>query len=258
MRAKRLWNRINAQILVWSGDEREQLRYDGKPILLPAHNETAQIGKGHPFRFESARDGKDRLIPGTLLVTDVVVDTPSGGVKKVFDVGEFCEFLERDKTHLFERGLEIVGKPDQVQAAMEAARPMWERSQDARAQQILSTEMERISKYEEKGQPAPEGSNAERVAWAISHLQQRRTADVARFGKDDLAAVLSGQFVKPKPQEVAEVEQLTAKQIMAQAHEVGLKLTKTELEGLIEGDDEQIEFVKEKIKGRKEASEATA
>ncbi len=44
---------------------------------------------------------------------------------------------------------------------------------------------------------------------------------------------------------------------MADAKEVGLRLAKSEMEGLIEGDEEQIGFVLEKIKKRREA-QATA
>jgi len=263
MRAKRRWNRVNAQILVWAGDERKQLKYDGKPILLPAYNETAKVGPSHPFRFESVRNSQDTLIPGTLEVKDIIQRTPEGGVTKVFDVGDFCDFLERDRERLFESGLEIVSAWQDVPAAMQAARPVWEKSQDARAQQILTTEMDRIARFEAKGQPAPEGSNAERVAWAISHLQKRKAADVARFGKEDIAAVLQGQYLPPKEGVTDETpattdDMSTIKQILAAAKTYGLKLTRSEMEGLLEGDDEQTEFVLKKIEVRKSQAEASA
>ena len=263
MRTKRRWNRVNAQILVWAGDERKQLKYDGKPILLPAHNETAKKGPSHPFRFESVRNGKDELVPGTLKVEDIISRTPEGGVTKIFDVGDFCDFLERDRERLFESGLEIVSSWQDVAAAMEAARPLWDKAQDARAQQILATEMDRISRFEAKGQPAPEGSNSERVAWAISHLQTRKAADVAKFGKEDIAKVLQGQYLPPKEtisdETPAEAEEMsTIKQILAAAKQHGLKLTRSEMEGLLEGDDEQTEFVLKKIELRKESQAANA
>jgi hypothetical protein len=257
MRAKRLWNRVNAQILVWAGEDPLRLRYDGRHILLPPRNETATTGKGKPYAFESAKDGRDRHIPGTLKVTDVILSTPEGGFTKTFDVGQFCEFLERDRAYLFERGLEIVTDPKDVEPAREAALPGYERSQDARAQQILSTELDRIAKYDAKGQPTPEGSNSGRVAWAVSHLQRRDTADVAQFNAKDIKAVLSGQYLPPKKEEADALERLTAKQIVEEAQEVGVNVTKTEMLALIEGDNEQIDFILEKIKVKKEA-QATA
>ncbi len=257
MRAKRRWNRINAQILVWAGDQRGQLKYDGSPFLLPAWNETAKKGPLQPFRFEGAKDGKDRLVPGTILVTDIINRTPEGGIIKTFDVGDFCDFLERDRGYLFDRGLNIVTDVGDVGAAMAEARPAWENSQVSRAQQILTSEMDRIQRYEAKGQPAPEGSNAQNVGWAIS-LLQTRAPDQARFGKEDLAKVLSGQYVSLEPEKPATAAVLSAKEIMAEAKSLGLKLNKSELEALVEDDEEQIAFIHEKIAGRREAQAATA
>ena len=263
MRAKRMWNRINSQILVWAGDDREQLKYDGVPILLPARDETAKTAKADPaspFRFEGARDGKDRLVPGTILVKDLVVETAEGGRSKPFDVSLFCEFLERDKPHLFERGLEIVSDVKDVEAAMKNARPLWEQSQVEKAQRILSAEMARISKYEDAGQPAPRASNADRVAWAIKHLHGREHETVA-FGKEALSAALAGQYVDtPKAREAAPVvAPRTSMVIREEAAGVGLKLNKAELEALLDEDEEQIGFIEEKIKlRRQQATEKAA
>ena len=258
MRAKRRWNRINAQILVWAGDEREQLKYDGVPLILPAWNETAKLGPTHPFRFEGAKDSQERLIPGTILVTDIINRTPEGGVVKTFDVGEFCDFLERDKEHYFKRGLEIVTEVADISAAMATARPVWEKSQVTRAQQILSAEMDRIARYDAKGQPAPEGSNAGRVAWAIAHLRGQ-APDKAKFGKEELAKVLSGQYVEEATSaEPVTAHKLSVKEIRAACREVGLKLNKAELEALLDDDEEQIAFIHEKIKVRREAQAAPA
>ena len=265
MRAKRLWNRINTQILVWAGDEREMLKYDGVPLILPAWNETAskKLANGSPnpaspFRFEGARDGSDRMIPGTVLLEDLINRTPEGGVIKTFDVTTFCEFLERDQAYLFERGLEIVTDPKDVPAAMATARPLWAKNQTARAQQILAQEMDRLAKYEESGRPAPSASNAPRVAWAISMLKGLQP-DIAAFGKEELAAVLSGQYVAPSVSEIPpSAASLSAKEILVEAREIGMKLNKTELEALLEDDAEQIGFIQEKLKARREAQAATA
>lgn len=258
MRAKRRWNRINAQILVWAGDKREQLKYNGVPIILPARNETAKKGPKHPFRFEGARTGKNELIPGTIIVSDVINRTPEGGVEKTFDVGEFCDFLERDRAYMFDRGLEIVTEPGDVDAAMSEARPRWEDHQVTRAQLILSLEMDRVSTLERDGKPVLKASNADDVAWAITLLKGREP-DVVQFGKDELAAVLSGQYVTPTKEERKVTPGiLSARDIMADAKQVGLKLTKGELEGLLEDDQEQIDFIQAKIKTRREAQAASA
>lgn len=259
MRAKRRWNRINAQILVWAGDERLQLKYDGVPIMLPAYNETAKKGARQPFRFESAKDGRDRFIPGTILVTDIINRTDEGGVLKTFDVGEFCDFLERDKEHYFQRGLEIVTEPGDVEAAMAAARPVWEKSQVAKAQQIISQEMDRIAAHEARGEPATKASNADRVAWAVAHLQNQ-SPEKATFGREELAKALSGQYVGPAEKEAPPVTaaDLSTKEILAEAKSVGLKLTRSEMQALLEDDEEQIDFIQQKIKGRREAQAAPA
>jgi len=83
--------------------------------------------------------------------------------------------------------------------------------------------------------------------------------DRAKFGKEELAKVLSGQYVE----ETAGAEPVTAaklsvKEIRAEAGKVGLKLNKAELEALLDDDEEQIAFIHEKIKVRREAQAAPA
>lgn len=258
MRVKRRWNRINAQILVWAGDERLQLKYNGVPIVVPAYNETAILGPKHPFRFAGAKNGSGNMIPGTILVEDIITRTPEGGVIKAFDVGEFCDFLERDQSWWFDRGLEIVTDPLDVETAMESARPVWEQSQIVRAQQIIAAEMERVASHEAKGQPVPLSSSAKDVEWAVKHLRNR-APEQAQFGKDDLAKVLSGQYVgPPEKTERLTAEKLSSKELLSSARELGLKLTKSELEGILDDDEDQIAFIKEKIAGRREEQAANA
>ena len=267
MKVKRLWNRVNGQIFVWAGEEPKEIKYSGFRFKLPPRTETAKIGPGSIYRFESVRDSKDELIPGTAWVTDVVASSDSGGRHRIFDVSACCEFLQESKSKLFEEGFAIVSDVNDVKAAMEELRPLYDKSQDLRAQGILGAELDRQKKWKEKGQMVPEPDNPERVEWAMKHMARRRKSMRPAHGMDNIQAVLEGRFddvvpengnSQPGPSPVAfDAEPLDGRELFRECGEWGVRLSKREVEALLDGDGEQIAFIVAKLKSKKEATAAS-
>jgi hypothetical protein len=272
--AVKRFGRTASYIFTWAGDEPLIIRYDARTFVVPPRDETARTDKpGTIYRCESARDSTGGLIPGTIVVTDEVIDTEAGGYKKTFDVVEFCEFLTRQREELFNIGFNIVADVVDARAAIEAARPLYERSLDRSAEATLQAELERQQRYKEKGQATPPASNSDRVKKAISHLRAREH-DRARevVNEVDLRAALEGRTIPESVQRVApatETEQAPIPKngpvvkaspiaIYQEAVELGCNLSKRELEGLLGGDQEMVEFVVEKLKARREESPAKA
>lgn len=283
--ARRMWTRIASQILTWCGDEPLEVGYDGSLIRIPPVNEVAARGVGSPYRLEAAKTRQGVPLPGTVLVQDVIQEKEDGGFKKIFDVADFCAFLERDCEDLFKRGLAIVSDPDDVRVVQVETRPLYEASMDARAREILAQELQRRKKYEEAGQPAPPGSNINDVLWAVRHQRSRANqARVEQVPTAEIHAVMAQAFgtttdyvaprpaprepnpivEKPAPQPIPEPRQKEpglppvaadpatgSSSLMDAAEEVGLKLSKTDLTKLIRGDKEYIEYLNEEIRTRR-------
>jgi hypothetical protein len=267
MKVKRLWNRVNGQIFVWAGEEPKEVKYSGFRFKLPPRTETAKLGPGSIYRFESVRDSKDELIPGTAWVTDVVVSSDSGGRHRVFDVSACCEFLQESKSKLFEEGFAIVSDVNDVRPAMEELRPLYDKSQDVRAQGILGSELDRQRKYQDKGQAVPEPDNPERVEWAMKHMARRRKSMKPTHGMDNIQAVLEGRFDDvvradksngtPAPIAAFNPEPMDGRELFKECNEWGVRLSKREVEALLEGDEEQIAFIVAKLKVKREATTAS-
>lgn len=270
VKRRRLWNRVNQQIFVWAGEEAKEIKYSGFRFKIPPRTETAKKGKHSIYKFESARDSKDRLIPGTVAVTDVMHSSPNGGVHRIFDVAACCEYIQRDKDALFDQGLAIVSDPNDVDEAMAEIQPLYEASQDKRAHQILQDEMERQRKMSEKGQIVTERENPQVVQWAMAHLARRGKTVKPAISTEAIAAVLEGRVnveVPPRP-EAEPVSDAPApeapsnpngnKELYRECEEWGVRLSKRELESLVTGDEEQIGFITEKLRAKKEAAQAEA
>jgi hypothetical protein len=267
---KRLWNREQNQIFVWAGERPLQLKYSGFIFYVPPRHEVAKVGPGSMYRFESAKDGNGRAVPGTIVVKDILSRTPDGGYSKTFDVDACCRFLDRDRQRLFERGFQIVSEPGEIGVAMDDALPRYEAAEDARAHQILATEMERQKGFRDKGQDPPESSSAEQVAWAMKHLSRPgRKADRPEYGADQIKAVLSGTappspeataappVVETVPVDIPDDEVEKNIRLYHEAKEAGVKLTRTELAGLLENDTEMVELVIDKLKVKQEGAQAS-
>jgi hypothetical protein len=254
---------VQSQILVWCGDERLDLGYDGSFIAVPPMNEIAKVGIRSPYRLPAATTKAGVPLPGTVIVEDVIVQKEDGGYKKIFDVSDLCAFLERDCPELFQRGFQIVSDPEDVKAVQMEGRPLYEASQDARARDILGLELSRRKRYEDAGQPAPPGSNEQDVIWAIRHQQMRaaRKAKTLEVSSADIYAAMAGTYTGPTPGVEADApivestEQVSASSMIDEADELGVSLTKADLSGLIRGDKDIYAYVAEKLKIKREQLE---
>ena len=270
VKKSRLWNRVNSQIFVWAGDEPKEIKFSGFRFKVPPRTETARADKDHPgsiYRFESARDSKNNLIPGTVLVEDVIANSPTGGVSRIFDVAACCEYLNRDRPDLFSQGFAIVSDPNDIPLAMAEILPEYEATQDKKAHSILQGEMERQRKMEEKGQIVTERENPEVVAWAMQHLARRGKTVTPSHKVDDIAAVLEGRYAGPveklkeavpAPEAMVPVPQADGKSLFQECEDWGVRLSKRELEAIVKGEEEQIAFIRSKLKVKQDAAEATA
>lgn len=259
MKVKRLWNRINGQIFVWAGEEPLEIKYSGFRFKIPPRTETAKPGPGSIYTFESVRDGKENMLPGTCWVTDLVKTSDAGGRHRVFDVTACCEYLQEQKPQLFDKGFAIVSDINDVAPAMQELIPMFDLSQDRKAQAILASELDRQKKYEEDGKIAPEPDSPDRVAWAMKHLARRKKSIRPTHSADDITAVLEGRFEgdvaempTPPPAEAFAEEAVDGKGLYRECEEWGVRLTKRELEALVTGDEEQISFISAKLAAKKE------
>lgn len=270
---RRNWTRVNSQIFVWAGEEPLEIKYSGFRFKVPPRTETAkskEVDPGTMYRFESARDPKDRLLPGTCKVEDVVRTRPNGGTHRIFDVNECCEFLQRDRPELFEKGFGIVSSYSDVADIMGELTLLYEASQDRRAYTILQTELERQRKMAEKGQVVTERENPEVVEWAMQHLVRRGKVVTPAIGADSIEAVLKGQFqgeiparkeAEPQAATPPPEERPDNKALFRECEQYGMRLNKREIQALLTDDDpEQIEFIASKLRARKEeaAGEASA
>ncbi len=254
---KKMYTRVQSQIFTWAGDEALQIGYDGMHFLVPPFNETAKAGGSSPYRFESVRDAKGELVPGTLLVKDEIVRNNDGSSRRVLSVTDFCDYLTRERDELFGRGFNIVSNVQDVAEALEAGRPLYLAAQDARARAILSSEMARRKKYEDKGEPAPPRDDEHNVIWAIQHLRGR-AAQRPKVKAEDIRSALDGEYQPTEVAKLATKRVSSAQEIYQEAAELGVNLTKTEMQGLLENDEEQTAYVLEKIKLKKETAAAPA
>lgn len=252
MQVRKLWSRKNSQIFVWPGEEPLAIAFSGESFLVPPRHQFARPGQGSPYRLEGARKANGDPLPGTIVVSDVVTETAGGGYATTLRVSDFCEYLVRDRDDLFKQGFNIVSSPDEVLTAMEMGLPLYEESQVERARAIIASELERRKKFEDKGQPAPPSSSEHLVLWAIAHLK-KQDAKRPKHTADDLRAVLEGRYVaEAPPSTVPEQPTLSGLPLYNEARELGIQLTKTELQAILEGDESQMQFVRAKIQARRE------
>lgn len=149
-------------ILCWGGDEPEAFDVGGERIVVPAHNQIANPGEpGSIFRHPPATLHGEPL-PGTVLLKTVESRDPATGAKiVVFDamaVQEYImgQFRSEHATALANRGMVALRNPADVPRVMSALRDAYEESMAVSDQRLLSTERERLKKFEEQGmQPTP-------------------------------------------------------------------------------------------------------
>jgi hypothetical protein len=263
VRRRRHVDRVSTYILVWPGDEREQLQFDGEVFWLPSINEVATPGGDSPFRYESAKDAKDEHIPGTVRIYDRVQNVDGNRVK-IFSADEFVNWVEGVRHDLLDRGMMICDLATEVPEAIAEGRPLWEASRDAWARLTLEAELNRRRKWEEKGLPPPPSSSEKKVLQALAHMRDRGT-EITQIPTADIVGALSGTLPPkgngqpkpstPTPEEFIE-EKADGKQLFVQAQNFGVKVNKAELEGLMLDDEETCALIAERIRDKAEAAAA--
>ncbi len=251
MKNRRRWSRTVSQILVWVGDEPLVLSYDGAEFWVPPLDKVAKVGSGSPYRFPSAVNAAGVSLPGTVLLQDQIVDTDEGGHRKVFDVMEYCAFLERDCPHLFARGFNVVTDAEDVRDVQLEGRPLYEESLDQKAQEVIEGELARRKHLEESGRPITAPSNEKDVVWAFKHKQRRGTQRPS-LSTDQLFAAASGQFAADAEAPTVDPVRASAASLLDDCEALGINLTKTELVALLRDDQEQVAIVVEKIALKKQ------
>lgn len=252
MQVKKLWSRTNQVILVWPGEEPLELAYDNVRVVVPSRFETAKPGRDSIYRHESARTASGDLIPGSVVVEDIVNETEMGGFKTVFNVNDMCQYFVRERNDLFAQGFNIVSSVSEIPTAMELGLPLYEASQDERARIIVSNEMARQKKQEDRGEGRSPAPNPQAVMWAVAHLKNRQ-AQKPQFSANELRDVLEGRFVEQKaPATVPAPQPTSASSLYDEARSLDITLNKTELQGILENDAAQIAFVRQKIELRRQ------
>jgi hypothetical protein len=261
MAQPRRWSRTQTHILVWAGEEMLSFDYDGTQINVPPRTVVATVGTGAPYRYAAAVTKSGRPIPGTLAVSDVFTTTSDGGYVKTFDVALLSEHLERDRQDLMKRGLAIVMNPEDVDPVMNELIPLWDASQDARARELVTGELERRKRLEAKGEPLTPGSSEHLVLWAFQHLAKSQAKQAPMLSTAELFAAAAGTYAPPAAPLASPAAPAVAARYVGpddptslykEALGLGIKLTKPELEGLLTGDEDSMKTVIEKIEARKE------
>lgn len=252
MALKKLSERENSFILVWSGTEPLELYCDGSSFFVPPRDQVADPSvPGGIYRYPSATDrAGQRMIPGTIVVRDVY-GIKEGQSVRLFEAYELVKFVERTRKELMARGLAIVEKVEDVEEAHSIGIPAFAKSQDARAKDILEKELKRRKNAEDRGVPPGVSSSEEDVIWARHHLEGRHL-DVSAVSTDDIRSVLSGSPAPPTglvaPMRASSAPRATAvtdgTELYTKAKALGLKLLKEQLEGLLAGDPETVSDVK--------------
>jgi len=252
---KQFWSSKASVIFVWPGEEDLEIGFDAQRFVVPPRNKAARKGVGSRYAHESARDSADRFIHGTIVVEDMTEQREGGGFVQRLSVDMLCRFLQRDRQDLFLRGFNIVQNRSDIEPAMHAGLPLYNASQDARAREVLATELERQKHFAEKGQPAPPSSSAHLVEWAIQHLQNR-PVEAPKYSAEDITKILEGRLTAPPPQRLPEPAKVGGPggsmnaTVFEEAEAAGVKLGQAELRGLLRDDPEVVALVVQKIKGR--------
>jgi len=257
-RRRRHVDRVSSYILVWPGDEREQLQFDGEIFWLPSINEVATAGGDSQFRYESAKDARGEHLPGTVQIYDRIQNV-DGNRHKIFNADEFVNWVETVRHDLLDRGMVICDLNTEVEKAMAEGRPLWEKSRDEWARLTLEAELNRRRKWEEKGLPPPPSSSDDKVLQAVSHMRERGT-EITQIPTLDLVGALSGTLPpsdsgngKPAPVAPTEpLEKADGKKLFLQARNFGVKVSKAELENLMLDDEGVCAAVAERIREKAE------
>jgi len=179
-------------VIGWPGDEEWiEVCWDGRITWIPGRGTVADTKRNSRFRWPAAKTSSGQPIPGTVCIEDEMAVNDFGTVTKKFDALAYCKGLA-SQTLLMQRGLIIVDDVTKLPAIWEQARELWEAAEDKNAELILRQELERMARWDSKGQPAPPPPNVAEISRAKEHIERRReTGKIKSFTKDDLLKALN-------------------------------------------------------------------
>lgn len=254
---RKLWNKKNAVVFVWPGEEPLELQYDGTRIVVPPRDVIGRVGQGSIYTHDAA-ELNGRKVPGTAVIEDIATLTPEGGYKTMLSIDHLCRYLTRDRDDLFVRGFNIVESADLIQEAVTLGIPLYGESQIARAREVLAREMQRQRSYKDRGETPPPSTSEKLIAWAIAHLKSVGPQKQAhRF--EDLAAVMEGRAAGGAPAREADVptDASVGGDVMARAGAVfqaanaaGIRLNGIEMGNLLRGHEDTITQVLTRIRAK--------
>jgi hypothetical protein len=264
MQVRKLWKRRNQAILTWPGEEPLGLAYNAYRIVVPPRDVISRPARGAPWTHPAAElNGKP--LAGTALIEDVISLTAEGGYRTTLDIDAVCHYLTTQRDDLFTQGFNVVETADQVAEALALGLPLYEESQDNRARDILSRELQRQKAYKDRGEQPPPAISQHLIAWAMKHLQ-RRPAQTAAVRMEDIQSALGGAAPPasgpaPAPEPVAapapasaapsdDVNAMSVTELFALASKLHVSVPTLEMAGLLRGSPEVIEKVKLKIKDK--------
>lgn len=178
-------------ILGWPGDEEwVEVMWDGRITWIPGRGTVANRKENTRFRWDPAKTEAGEPIPGTVVIFDEFNVNESGNRVMMFNALEYCRGLASNAL-LMTRGLIILDDVKKLPDVWDKARDLWEASQDQHSEQVLRLELERIARWESKGQPAPPPPNTEEISRAKEHIERRkRHGKLRAFTKADLLKAL--------------------------------------------------------------------
>lgn len=254
-------------ILVWPGEEDQEITSAGEVVTMPARNKVHPASRWQP----AVLDGKP--LPGTVVIHDRMGMSKDGGRVKTFDAAEFAHLLYNNNTALVNRGFAIVRTPEEVAQAMAEGIPKWEAALAKSDEEEIRTEMSRRAQWERQGQPAPPPTSVDSLAKAVRRMESRQrklaqsgiTDDALRRALGDLPAAPAAPtrsapvVPPPAPEPEQQPGDSRGAVLMAQAEELNLYLKRDELAGILKNDPAVLSAVEARIaEARGQGTQAVA
>lgn len=235
-------------ILVWSGTERRATGYNGEIVTIPTKDEA--FGPGH--RFQSAKDKKGNLIPGTVVIEDENARNAEGEIVPVIQARIFLQNIQRNHARLFASGLVAVESIDDIPEARVKSAKLWERCQETADLRVLQEETQRLEEHRKHGSSAPPAS-PERAMEIRAAMERQSARNKIRTGQqrlleNDLRAVIDGQAVELGPPTIEEIMTPnlvveSPEELIEEAAAVGVEISEAELKALKAGDQKVMNLI---------------
>lgn len=236
-------------ILVWAGNERRGLSWDGEVVFIPCRDEVFD----QRYRFQSAKDGDGKYIPGTVVVSDVTARDPETGLMKhIVNARTFLEQTQINSAKLFASGLIAVNDVEDIPEAMAISEKRWARTLESADLRVMQEEAQRISEHHKQGLPVPPMSEKRAVevrdAMARQSERNRLRTGQTRVLEADLNKLLEGGSIEDKPPSVEEImtpslPPVTPDELFEECAALGVELSREEKAGILARDKRVMDAV---------------